>query len=424
MSKRLSREEIVTMKVLIERNHTNAEIARLLGITEGAVRYRRKKIDDETPDGRQQKRTKLHGYEDVVRAWIRAHYGAELQEPVNAVALFDFLRLEYGYQASYKSVLRYVRRNYPAKGGRPKRRVETPPGVQSQADWADLKGINIEGESRTLSLFILTLSHSRFFAAIWATDKRQLSWHRCHNEAYKRLGGVAAVNRIDNLATGVAKGAGHNAVLNEAYVAYAKMLRFHPDPHQAYSPEQKGKVERRVGAIKRRLHPGHLEFAGLDELQDWTDSRVLDWSKHAICPSTGKTVFNSWQDELPHLTPLPVLPEPFDIAVTRRVNEDCTVSFEGRKYGVPYRFWRRTIEVRGCAEVVQFVADGEVVDEYPRHTDERLLLHSENYNHDERAECPAPLPLGKLGSRIQELIDTPVEERPLDLYAALAEVAQ
>ena len=100
------------------------------------------------------------------------------------------------------------------------------------------------------------------------------------------------------------------------------------------------------------------------------------------------------------------------------------MSFEGRTYGVPYRFWKRSIEVRGCAEVVQFIAEGQVVDEYPRHSEERLLLHPENYEHDDLAKCSAPLPLGKMGSRIQELINTPVEERPLDLYAALAEVAK
>jgi len=32
----------------------------------------------------------------------------------------------------------------------------------------------------------------------------QLAWHRVHNGAFKRIGGIAAVNRIDNLKTGVA----------------------------------------------------------------------------------------------------------------------------------------------------------------------------------------------------------------------------
>ena len=36
----------------------------------------------------------------------------------------------------------------------------------------------------------------------------QLAWHHVHNEAYRRLGGVAAVNRIDNLKTGIVHGCG------------------------------------------------------------------------------------------------------------------------------------------------------------------------------------------------------------------------
>jgi hypothetical protein len=36
----------------------------------------------------------------------------------------------------------------------------------------------------------------------------QLAGHHVHNEAYRRLGGVAAVNRIDNLKSGIATGCG------------------------------------------------------------------------------------------------------------------------------------------------------------------------------------------------------------------------
>jgi hypothetical protein len=35
-----------------------------------------------------------------------------------------------------------------------------------------------------------------------------------------------------------------------------------------------------------------------------------------------------------------------------------------------------------------------------------------------------PTPLGRLGRRLQELACLPVERRPIDLYAALAEVAR
>ena len=35
-----------------------------------------------------------------------------------------------------------------------------------------------------------------------------------------------------------------------------------------------------------------------------------------------------------------------------------------------------------------------------------------------------PRPLGRMGARLQEIYELPVERRPLDLYAALAEVAR
>ena len=35
-----------------------------------------------------------------------------------------------------------------------------------------------------------------------------------------------------------------------------------------------------------------------------------------------------------------------------------------------------------------------------------------------------PVPLGAMGQRLQEILAMPVEQRPVDLYAALAEVAR
>jgi hypothetical protein len=132
----------------------------------------------------------------------------------------------------------------------------------------------------------------------------------------------------------------------------------------------------------------------------------------------------SWQAEQPRLRPLGLLPEVFDVAVTRPVQRDCTVSFEGRTYSVPFVLCGRVVEVRGCAEVVQVLHDGRVLAEHPRHSRQRLVLDPTHYEGpgDERV-CP-PVPLGKLGRRLQEIVLQPVEQRPVDLYAALAEVAR
>jgi hypothetical protein len=41
--RRLRREEVVTLKVMTEKRVPNTEIGRVLGVTEGAVRYHRRK---------------------------------------------------------------------------------------------------------------------------------------------------------------------------------------------------------------------------------------------------------------------------------------------------------------------------------------------------------------------------------------------
>jgi len=106
------------------------------------------------------------------------------------------------------------------------------------------------------------------------------------------------------------------------------------------------------------------------------------------------------------------------------VQLDCTVGFEGRRYSVPFEFVERMVEVRGCARTVQVLHDGVVVAEHPRHTPERILIDPAHYEGEATAQIQPPTPLGRMGKRLEEIWQTIPEQRPLDLYAALAEVAR
>jgi hypothetical protein len=253
----------------------------------------------------------------------------------------------------------------------------------------------------------------------------QLAWHHAHTEAFRRLGGVPAVLRIDNLKTGVGQGAGPWGRVNEAYRRYANGLGFHIDACLPRCPEDKGKVENKVGSLKRRLRLEGQGFAGLEPLQAWTDQALARWAQQRVCPATGDSVEASWRQEQPRLRPLPpVLPLAFDVALTRAVQRDCTVSFEGRSYSVPFVLCGLAVEVRGCAEVVQVLHAGRVVAEHPRHSRARVVLDPAHYEGPGDARVAPPVPLGKMGRRLQEIVQQSVEQRPLDLYAALAEVAR
>jgi transposase len=130
---------------------------------------------------------------------------------MNGYALYEWLVAEHGYAGSYKAVQRFVRTKFPKPRLPVRRRVETPPGAQAQADWAEYPGV--------------------------------------------RLGGVPAVVRVDNPKTAISSGAGPWGVVNERYAAYARAMRFHVDATRPRAPQEKGKVERRVLAQRVGFDP-------------------------------------------------------------------------------------------------------------------------------------------------------------------------
>jgi len=386
------------------------------------VRYHLRRAGLGLEDGRQGKPFGAEALAEVIATWIAAH--ERDARPPNVRALREHLVCEWGYAGSYRSVLRYVRRRYGVPRMRTYRRVETPPGAQCQTDWAEYPQMCVGDGERRLHAFVMVLSHSRMVAVVWSRSEDELGWLSCHNEARRRMGGVPAVNRIDNVKTAVAKGAGPWGELNPTYRAYARAVGFHADPCSPGEAQAKGKAEAKVRLSRLLVGCENRGWEDLDELQAWTDAQVERWSRRAVCPATGKTVWESWQAEIPFLRELPILPEPFDVAVKRRVHRDCTVRFEGRTYAVPFAYVGTEVEVRGGAGRAQVLAEGRVVQEYPRHTEERILLDPRCYEGPATDRVAPPPPLGRLGRKMQELLELPVEKRPLDLYAALAEVAR
>jgi transposase len=426
----LTREQIVTIEVLQQRGQSQRQTARILGVAEGTVRYHLRRAKEAATDGRQKPSLieQLGLVEAVAHWWHGQVQFLGQDRPPSVQLLHEFLRAEHGYEGSYKAVRKFVRARYGRPPIRPFRRVETPPGAQTQSDWGEFRRVELgdaDGPT-TVYAFVMVLSHSRKEAVVWSRSMDQLAWHHVHNEAYRRLGGVAAVNRIDNLKTGIATGCGPWGQINEQYRAYARMMGFHVDACELRAPEQKGKTERRVGDCKGLDVQGR-HFDGLTGLQSWTDADRADRATKRVCPATGLSVAASWEAEKPFLRPLPeLLPEPFDLVKTVPVHKDCAIHFEGRTYVVPFSYVGREVEVRGCSGLVQILdpQTAAVLISYPRHTQERILIDPVCYEGPGTADVLPPKPLGRMARKLQEIAALPVERRPVDLYAALAEVAR
>jgi transposase len=418
---RLEIEGRTAMAVLLERGHSQSAVARLLGVSEGTVRHHRKRWASGVGDGRSKQVLKAAAHAEAITHW------RDQQEDgrVNLAALHDWLCREHGYDGSLKSVQRYWSRTYPAPAIRARRRVETPAGAQAQVDWAEFPSVVLGDEVVDLVALIVTLSWSRKRAVVWGRSKDMLSWQGCQIASFQRLGGVPAVLRIDNVKTAIAKGAGAWGVINETYRRFAAQLKFHVDACQPRHPQGKGKVERHVRDLRETVDPRREAFDSLEHLQAVTDARLAERANQLRCPITGTPIAEAWAQERRLLTPLPeTLPDPFDVVVRRPVEIDCMVSFEGRRYSVPFRFVGQEIEIRGLAGRVQILKSAEVIAEHPRGTAALILRAEAHYEGDDTDRVRAPMPLGRMGRRLQEIAASNVQHRSIDLYARLAEVAR
>ncbi len=424
-------------KGMQERGTSVRQLARQLGVTEGALRYRLKKLEDGASiDGRARQPTALDDYAAAVQAIQEALEDGRLtgeRRPCQAQTIYELLVRDYEYTGSYQAVVRHLRRKHGAPKLRAFRRVETPPGVQAQHDWFDVR-VPIGHRERRVQALIGTLSHSRAKFCWVSEDQSQLAWHTGHLALFERYGGVPLWVRIDNLKTGVASGAGPTAVLNQAYDVFAQTCGFEIDPCRPATGSDKGKAERGVRTLRSAFGEVFRRGAGsLDELGWLLDERAVGLMDRLTCPVTGTTVAEAFGAEQQVLQPLPTMAEPFDVVVTRRVSRDCLISFEGRRYSVPFAWVGRHVDVWGTLRHVVIRGVGQEVARHARGTQARLLIDPEHYEGPSTDRIERPTPLGRrarlqvagLSSAArQSLLMTPEREqiaRPLDDYVRMVE---
>ena len=123
----------------------------------------------------------------------------------NGVAIYQELVDKHGFQGSYSSVRRFVRKLRGRGIAKTFAVIQTDPGEEAQVDYGTGPPVRhpASGKYRRPRLFVLTLGHSRKCVRILVWHSSTRIWAELHEKAFRRLGGCPRVMVLDNLKEGV-----------------------------------------------------------------------------------------------------------------------------------------------------------------------------------------------------------------------------
>lgn len=143
---RLEDEARAAMTVLLKQGHSQSALRRMLGVTEGTVRYHRRRQECGAVDGRARQESTMSAHAAAIVHWR----DQQTDGRINLAALHDWLCREHGYTGSLNAVQRYWRRTVPARANRARRRVQTAAGARLRSTGPSIPGSCSAARWRTL----------------------------------------------------------------------------------------------------------------------------------------------------------------------------------------------------------------------------------------------------------------------------------
>lgn len=327
-----------------------AELERRTGISRQKLRTLKKNQFKNLPHGNSGKTSVssvLDGYRTQIDELLKKGVS-------NSTVCYETLQLQ-GYPGSLSTVKRYIQKHkylIPARRrlvepqGSRGIRYSTGPGEAYQMDWGFAKvtsGVNAE---YTVACFAMICHHcgTRYIEFFPDAKQENLFIGMLHAFAYM---GVPSFVLTDNMKSVVIKRDmdGH-PVWQADYEAFMNTVGFRTRLCKPRHPFTKGKVERLVGFVKQNFLNGRV-FGTITDLNmealSWCNRQnegyqiALDGIPASIHNQSCALVVKVLEESpalLPYLCP------------QRKVSFDGFVNYEGRRFGIPYRYQGRTVRIR------------------------------------------------------------------------------
>jgi transposase len=344
----LTPEEDVEITALAKRGWTISAIARHVGRDRKTVR---RYLSSEAVPG-QRRPAGPDEFEPFV-AYVRARFDEDPH--VWATTLFDEL-VDLGFARSYPSFTRQLRvrqlrpRCEACAGvkGRATIDIDHPPGEEIQWDWVELGPAPWGSDGL---LLVGSLPFSGRFRGVVAESMDQPHLIEAMDGVLRRLGGTAALWRVDRMATVINPDTGR---LQASFAPVAK----HYGVTVVACPPRRGN---RKGSVEKSIHYATQRWwrtmaattiADAQASFDRWCVRTADRRRRPTArlerlglPADHRPTVGELADAEP-LRPLPGLAYPATVTVERVADAQALVAFRGNRYSVPPGLVRHTVTVR------------------------------------------------------------------------------
>jgi transposase len=257
-------------------------------------------------------------------------------------------------------------------------RRRTFPGEEGQVDWASFGHVSIGAARRALSVFILTLTYSRWIFLRFFLDQSLENFLRGHVCAFADLQGVPRHLLFDNLRSAVTARHGAAVRFNVRLLELASHYHFSPRACRPARGNEKGAVERSVRYIRDSFFAAR-SFTTLDDL----NRQALLWrdevSGSRRWPGDDRrTVAEAFREEAAHLLALPTHPFATDLVLPARSHKTIYVRFDLNDYSIPPACVGRPLSLVASETSVR-ILDGA----------REVARHRRSYDRHRRIDDPA-----------------------------------
>jgi transposase len=195
-----------------------------------------------------------------------------------ASRLYEMVR-ERGHVGSPDHFRHLVAMHRPRQSAEAFARLSTVAGEQGQVDWGHFGTWQIGRAVRQLLAFVLVLSWSRRIFLRFFLGGVTANFLRGHVAAFESLGGVPRCILYDNLKSAVIERVGDAVRLNPQLIDFARHYGYEPRAVAVARGNEKGRVERAIGYIRKSFFLGR-NFKDVDDLnaqaEAWCGTVAMD----------------------------------------------------------------------------------------------------------------------------------------------------